>query len=118
MTVVASERSDAVAVRLGDALRRARAASGVSQAELARRLGVIPQELNRWEAGRRRVPIETLEAAEQAMGAEPGTVFRLAGYVSDGKLIDLGSLSPGARLAVEAILRAFNSVDSNGADST
>lgn len=103
--MVEAER-DQVAARLGDALRKARASVDVSQAELARRLGVIPQELNRWESGRRRISLETLVEAEQALGVRAGTVLRLAGYVDDGGLIDVATLAPWAQRSVSLIIES------------
>lgn len=106
---------DPVAVRLGGGLRGARLAAGVSQAELARRLGVAPNQLNRWEAGGRRLDLETIEQAEQRLGLPRGTVFRLAGYVEDAGLLDVATLPAWASKAVRAILRDL-SVDGDGAD--
>jgi transcriptional regulator with XRE-family HTH domain len=118
LSVVAEEKAvDAVAVRLGEGLRGARGVAGIHQAELARRLGVPPNYVNRWEAGGRRLDIETIEQAEQVMSVPRGTVLRLAGYVSDGDLLDLGSLDAAAQRSIRAILREFKAVDSDGSDA-
>lgn len=115
MSVSAPEKPvDVVAVRLGDALRRARAIVDVSQAELARRLAVPPNYVNRWEAGSRRLDLETVETAEKLLGVRPGTVWRLAGYVEDDGLIDIDALGPDAARAVRAVIREFESVDDDG----
>jgi transcriptional regulator with XRE-family HTH domain len=95
---------DPVAARLGDALRQARAAVDVSGAELARRLGVIPQELNRWEAGRRKISLEMIVAAEKALHLRAGTVLRIAGFVDDGGLVDVATLAPWAQRSVSLII--------------
>jgi ribosome-binding protein aMBF1 (putative translation factor) len=54
---------------LPDALIRARAASGLSQAALAERLGLKKQQIQRYEATRyARVGIERLQAVADALG--------------------------------------------------
>lgn len=117
MSLVAeAEKVDGVAIRLGGAVRKARGST--SAASLARRLGVPPNYIARWEAGNRRLDFETIEAIEAALGVRAGTVLRLAGYVDDGGLIDLDTLRPDLRRTVSAILRehADNDVVSDGAD--
>lgn len=106
---------DPVAVRLGEGLRKARAAAGISQAELARRLGVAPNQVNRWEAGGRRLDLETIQQAEALMSLPGGTVFRLAGYVKDDGLVDVASLPRWASRAIRAILL---DVEKDQADGT
>lgn len=49
-------------------LRNARAARGLSKAKLARRAGVLRQELERWEAGRVRPNVDTFVAWANALG--------------------------------------------------
>lgn len=93
VVVATPEKSvDSVAVRLGEALQKARAAAGVSRAELARRLGVIPNYLYRWETGERRVDVEVILESERVMGLRAGTVYRLAGYVDDDGLVDVDTI--------------------------
>lgn len=56
---------------LPDALIRARAASGLSQATLAERLGLKKQQIQRYEATRyAKVSIERLQAVADALGVE------------------------------------------------
>ena len=56
---------------LPDALIRARAASGLSQAALAERLGLKKQQIQRYEATRyAKVGIERLQAVADALGVE------------------------------------------------
>jgi transcriptional regulator with XRE-family HTH domain len=127
MAPVAEEQSvDEIAARLGRALRKAREDAGVTQSDLARRLETTPNQVSRWEAGGRRLDLEVVEEAEMAMGLTSGTVLRLAGFVSDGQLVDLGALPNGARRSVRAILREWGlgedrerpaeGVDGNGVD--
>jgi transcriptional regulator with XRE-family HTH domain len=108
--------ADPVAARLGDALRQARTGVGVSGAELARRLGVIPQELNRWEAGRRKISLETIIEAEKALRVRAGTVLRIAGYVDDGGLVDVATLAPWAQRSVSLIIEDAKRRQMPGAD--
>lgn len=108
MLVVADDgKVDGVAVRLGEGLRAARAIAGINQRELARLLAVPANYVSRWETGTRRLEIDTIEQIERAMGLQSGTVFRLAGYVSDGSLLDLGSLTSESQRAIRSILREF-----------
>lgn len=107
MLAVVEKPLDPVAVRLGEGLRASRAIAGVNQRELARLLDVPPNYISRWETGVRRLELETIERAEQAMKLQPGTVFRSAGYVDDGDQLNLGSLDPSAQRAIRAILREF-----------
>lgn len=105
--------TDEVAIRLGRGLREARARAGITAAELARRLSaaglsdtsIPPNYVSRWEAGGRRLDVETITMAEQVMKLRAGTVFRLAGYVDDGDLIDVGTLPPWSQRSVRAILK-------------
>jgi transcriptional regulator with XRE-family HTH domain len=113
----ALERNDAVATRLGEALRRTRALVDVSQSELARRLGVSPQYVNRWEAGGRRIDPETVEQAERLLGVRRGTVWRLAGFVEDEGLVDLDLLGVEAARIVRAVIRELDPVDDCGSGS-
>jgi transcriptional regulator with XRE-family HTH domain len=115
--VESPERPDPVAARLGDALRQARIAVDISGAELARRLGVIPQELNRWEMGRRKVSLETILEAEQALKVRAGTVLRLAGFVDDGGLVDVATLAPWAQRSVSLIIEDAKRRKMPGADN-
>lgn len=106
MVVAEAEKQvDEVAVRLGTGLKLARESVDMKQAELARRLGVIPNQIWRWETGERRLAPETIERAETVMGTPRGTVFRLAGYVDDDGLVDVGSLPAWASRSIKAILR-------------
>ena len=52
----------------GDVIRRARTRAGVSQAELARRLGTKQPVVARWETGARAPTLETVSRAVEACG--------------------------------------------------
>jgi transcriptional regulator with XRE-family HTH domain len=112
-----------LAVRLGGGLAAARRVAGLTQEELADRLTAAgirtPKNyVGRWEIGTRLLDLSKIEKAEEVMGLTRGTVFRLAGFVDDGELIDLGSLAPGVRQAVEDIVRALGGANRNGTDGT
>jgi transcriptional regulator with XRE-family HTH domain len=53
---------------LGESLRRSRLARGMSQADLARRIGVTPSALSQTERGRRGLSAGTLAAARRELG--------------------------------------------------
>jgi transcriptional regulator with XRE-family HTH domain len=59
--------SDATSARVGLAMRRARVEQGLSQAELARRMGVKPPYVAALEAGRRNVTLGQLANIADAL---------------------------------------------------
>ncbi len=82
-----------------DLLREARLRSGLTQAELGRRVGKPASMISRWERGRVEPSLETLRRLVRACGLELG--FRLAAY-DDSYVNDIEEyldLSPFARLA-------------------
>jgi transcriptional regulator with XRE-family HTH domain len=60
--------SEATAARLGMELRRARTDQGLTQAELARRMGVKPPYVAGLEAGKRNVTLGQLANIADALG--------------------------------------------------
>lgn len=127
LLVSQAENRNPLAVRLGRGLRAAREIAGITQEELADRLAgagtkggtKTPKNyVGRWEIGSRGLDLAVIEKAEEVMGLTRGTIFRLSGFVDDGELIDLGSLAPGVRQAVEDIVRALGSTNRGGADGT
>lgn len=58
-------------INVGENIRRARVAKGITQAELAQKLGVIQQQVSRWEAGSASHTVETLIAVAEALGVNP-----------------------------------------------
>lgn len=57
------------------AIRQVRESVGVTQAELARRLGVTQPAVNRWESGRRRASVATLQRIAEALGLNLTVIF-------------------------------------------
>lgn len=70
-----------VAIRMR--LRRQR--SGATQADLARRLGVHPSQLMRWEAGIHAIPIYMLAGYALALGCEVSDLLMAADYKLVGR---------------------------------
>ena len=64
------------AFQLGDQVRHFREARGMSQAELARRLGTSQSAIARLEAGGVDPKLETLERVSRALGVELVVEFR------------------------------------------
>lgn len=60
-------REDQIYREIGARVRAARLASGISQEELAARLGVDRVTLSRYESGRRTLPLATLVLAAQEL---------------------------------------------------
>ena len=61
-------------VRLGARLRLAREANGLSQQMLSEALDVSFQQLQKYEKGENRIPIERLVLASQTLGIDIGTL--------------------------------------------
>lgn len=55
--------------RIGELLRDRRCALGLSKSEVARRLGVTPSAVSRWEAGEREADAETADRWARHLGA-------------------------------------------------
>ncbi len=67
--------SDAVDDHVGRRLRERRRALGLSQAELATRLGFTPAQINRYEHGTTRLSAAGLWHAARALDVPPGYFF-------------------------------------------
>lgn len=57
------------AKEIGSGIKNARLAVGITQAELARRLGVTPQAISQYERGEKKPKIETIKKIADALGA-------------------------------------------------
>jgi transcriptional regulator with XRE-family HTH domain len=86
-------RPDAVDVAVGGNLRIWRIAKGLSQAQLAKRLGVTFQQVQKYEIGGNRVPTGRLVKAAAILGVPIGALFHgtaepsqsLSGLISDSR---------------------------------
>jgi transcriptional regulator with XRE-family HTH domain len=58
----------ATAKEIGIGIKNARLAVGITQAELARRLGVTPQAISQYERGEKKPKIETIKKIADALG--------------------------------------------------
>ena len=54
-------------MKTGEALKKARTDAGITQAELAKRLGVTPQTVSQYERGIKKPKVETLARFADAM---------------------------------------------------
>lgn len=102
------------AATVGDRIRATRKREGISQTELAQKMGVIKQTLYKYETGIvTNIPSEKIEAAAKALGVTPGYLMgwedqdlESVSYVRHRAINDLlDKLSPSEVQMVEAIIR-------------
>ena len=79
-------------MKAGEALKKARIDAGITQAELAKRLGVTPQTVSQYERGIKNPKIETLARFADALGIDFINFVNQVDYLEDGK----GNIYPGA----------------------
>lgn len=70
-------------MKTGDALKNARVGAGITQAELAKRLGVTPQTVSQYERGRINPKFETLLKFSAALGIDFTDLVDQTDYVED-----------------------------------
>src|SRR5262245_45008323 len=75
--------AEPVGGRLSAALKATYTDAGVTQFQIAERLGVEQPAVSKWARGMRRVPIDILPPIEELCGVPKGTILRRAGYVED-----------------------------------
>lgn len=99
---------------VGDRIRAIRRREGISQTDLAQKMGVIKQTLYKYEMGIvTNIPAEKIEAAASALGVSPGFLMGWEEMDADSqshirhKAIDdlLDQLSPSELEMVEGIVR-------------
>lgn len=99
---------------VGDRIRATRKREGISQTDLAQKMGVIKQTLYKYETGIvTNIPSEKIEAAAKALGVTPGYLMgwedqdlESVSYVRHRAINDLlDKLSPSEVQMVEAIIR-------------
>lgn len=82
----------------GAIVRRARRRAGISQAELARRLGTRQPVVARWESGARAPAFDTVAAAVAACGLELTIGLAEPDPGEDALLLEWLELTPAERL--------------------
>lgn len=104
-------------MRGADLIREARLRAGLTQAELAARLGKAPSVIGRWEQGRASPSFETVMQVVRAAGLEP-SIWLSDTDDHDRTLIrHCLALSPAQRLAEMVIaVRAFDEMAAAAAD--
>jgi transcriptional regulator with XRE-family HTH domain len=100
-------RAAALELAIGARMRTRRRQLGLSQSELADKLGVSFQQVQKYERGANRVAASTLVTASQALGT---TVAWLVGEEPSGREDDEDVFRALARPGALEILQAFNAV--------
>lgn len=70
-------RMNTLAERLGHRIARQRRAAGLTQAELAEKVGVQPETISRLETGKRMVSLGMMALLSESLGLELHELFRL-----------------------------------------
>ncbi len=70
-----SRSPDAVDAAVGCRIAARRSAMGLSQTALAQRIGISPQQVQKYEAGSNRISASRLSAIATALGIAPGALF-------------------------------------------
>jgi len=97
----------ALELAIGARMRTRRRQLGLSQSELADKLGVSFQQVQKYERGANRVAASTLVAASLALGT---TVAWMVGEESSGRDDDEDVFRALARPGALEILQAFNAI--------
>lgn len=85
-------------MRGGEIIKEARRRAGLSQRELAERLGTTQSVITRWETGQRSPTFETLVRAVRACGLDLAVSLGTADADHDLLIRENRKLSPAARL--------------------
>lgn len=104
----AQARHDAMELSIGARLRARRRQLGLSQTDLAGKLGVSFQQVQKYERGSNRIAASTLIVAAEALGT---TVAWLVGEEGLGRSEDDEIFQALARPGAIEMLRAFNAVE-------
>jgi len=104
----------ALELSIGARLRARRRQLGLSQTDLARKLGVSFQQVQKYERGSNRIAASTLIVAAEALGV---TVAWLVGEEGPGPDADDELFRALARPGAIEMVRAFNGVDDSRARS-
>jgi transcriptional regulator with XRE-family HTH domain len=107
---VANDRPDRYtlgALRSGRLIREARRLRGLTQAELARRLGTTQSAVSNWERGRDTPRVDTLARILEACGLEADITFRRHDDVDRAQIRENLAMTPGQRLESVRNVSAF-----------
>jgi len=76
-------------MKTSEAIKKARIEAGITQAELAKRLGVTPQTVSQYERGIKNPKIETLARFADALNVNFSSLINQADFIEDenGKLL-------------------------------
>jgi transcriptional regulator with XRE-family HTH domain len=107
MEQLSQNRHAALEMSIGARMRARRRQLGLSQSELAERLGVSFQQVQKYERGANRVAASTLMAAAEALST---TVGWLVGEEANAGLEDDELFVALSRPGAIEMLRAFNAV--------
>jgi transcriptional regulator with XRE-family HTH domain len=83
----------------GHLIREARRLGGLTQADLARRLGTTQSAVSNWERGRETPRVDTLARILEACGFAADLTFRRLDDVDRAQLRENLAMTPAARLA-------------------
>ncbi len=78
-----SRSPDLTDAAVGRRIAARRSAMGLSQTALAQRIGISPQQVQKYEAGANRIPASRLSAVAVALGITPGSLFPDQAIVAD-----------------------------------
>lgn len=74
---------------LGERIKQLRTAAGMSQADLARAVGISQNAVSMWEKGERQSPRgDSLLKLARALGVEPGSLFEVGPPVTPTLTLD------------------------------
>lgn len=94
-------------LRSGAVVRAARRAAGLTQRELAERVGTTQSAVARWEAGAESPRVDTLSSLLRACGFEGDLVFRRHDDVDRAQIREHLALTPSDRLEAQRRAAAF-----------
>jgi transcriptional regulator with XRE-family HTH domain len=94
-------------LRTGAVVRAARTQAGLTQRELAERVGTTQSAVARWEAGSESTRLDTLAALLRACGVEGDLTFRRHDAVDRAQIREHLALSPAQRLEAQRRVAAF-----------
>lgn len=92
------DRHSLAALGSGHLVREARRLGGLTQAELARRLGTTQSAVSNWERGRETPRVDTLSRILEACGFQADLTFRRLDDVDRAQLRENLAMTPAARL--------------------